>query len=250
MAGSKKVSFKNSNGLNLVGILHNPENKTDSAVIIAHGFTSNKDYPRHIKTADALASKGIAAFRMDFGGSGESDGREITIASELDDLESAIKYMKNLGYENMGLLGESLGGLISLKAYSDDIKAIILWAPVTRIRQTLQLTDLEKKSLEDKGYFIRVKDGKDFKIPQEYINERLNVDKESVLREVKIPVLIIHGTEDKTIPISDSEDAIGFLPHGSSLDVIKGWGHGEVEMEKQMDVIIPKTVDWFKDHLL
>ena len=250
MTEIKKISFKNSNGLNLVGILHNPENKTGSAVIIAHGFTSNKDYPRHVKTAEALASKGIAVFRMDFGGSGESDGREITIAGELDELKSAIKYMKNLGYKNIGLLGESLGGLVSLKAYSDDIKAIVLWAPVTHIRQTLQLTDLEKKSLEDRGYFTIAKDGKDFKIPQEYINERLNVDKESVLREVKIPVLIIHGTEDKTIPISDSEDAIGFLPHGSSLDVIKGWGHGEIEMERQMDVIIPKTIDWFKGHLL
>jgi hypothetical protein len=44
--------------------------------------------------ASALQKGGITAFRIDFGGSGESEEREITIKAEIDDLLSAVKLLK------------------------------------------------------------------------------------------------------------------------------------------------------------
>ena len=64
----EKINFKSSRGLNLVGELHIPENKTGSIVIISHGFAARKDRERLIKMADALSNKSISALRFDFSG--------------------------------------------------------------------------------------------------------------------------------------------------------------------------------------
>lgn len=245
----QRVNFQNSEGLDLVGALHEPTGSTKSAVVIAHGFASNKDRARHKQLAEALANEEIAAFRIDFGGSGESDDREITIAAQVDDLQSAINYLKSQGYEHIGVLGESLGGITALLAHNSDVQAMVLWAPVTKARWTTKMGDEQKKSLEEKGYFIKVKDNKQFKIPQAYIDERENLDREGVLSKVTIPVMIVHGTADKTIPIKDSEEAMELLPKGSVLERIENWEHGDHRMDEDMHIIIPKTVDWFKQHL-
>lgn len=245
----EKISFKNSEGLNLIGLLHTPAKPADAVVVICHGFTSNKDRPRHQKLADALAKEGIAAFRFDFGASGESGDREITVHAEVDDLKSAIACMRERGYRRIGLMGESLGGLVALEAYDDGIKAVAFWAPVTKSLNSNILSEEQTKSLEENGYYIREKDGKRFKIPREYREERLNVDRASLLGNVKIPVLIVHGTADVALPIADSEEAIKLLPEGSRLEAIEEWEHGDVKMEEQMDVIVPKTAAWFKEHL-
>lgn len=41
-----KITFQNSEGLSLAGVLYTPDGKTGFAVVIAHGFTSNKDRKR------------------------------------------------------------------------------------------------------------------------------------------------------------------------------------------------------------
>ena len=61
--------------------------------------------------------------------------------------------------------------------------------------------------------------------------------------------MIVHGTADDLIPIKDSEEAVELLPAGSKLEVIDNWEHGDHKMDESMDIIIPKTVHWFKKHL-
>jgi alpha-beta hydrolase superfamily lysophospholipase len=211
----EQLTFKNPNDLKLSGVLHAPGRDTDSVVIIAHGFCSNKTRKRYIKLANALTNAGIAALRFDFGGSGESDEREVTIESEVHDLKSAIAQMRREGYENIGLLGESLGGIVSLKAYGNDIDAMVLWAPVTKSQEPAQLHDEEQEGkLEQKGYIIKHKDGTDFKIPQQYFDERMNVDREALFKNIDISALSIHGNEDEHIPMGHSEEALEYLPKG------------------------------------
>ncbi len=245
----EKVKFKNSAGDDLVGALHTSKD-SKKAVIIAHGFTSNKDRPRHVQLAKALSGNGITAFRLDFGGSGESGDREITIRAEIDDLLSAIKLLKDKGYSKIGVLGESLGGIVALKAYNSDVKAMVLWAPVTKaVDQYKRLTPEQKEQVEKWGYFTRDKNNKEFRIPKEYLGERRDLDTGSVLSRVKIPVMIVHGTADEDIPIGNSKEAIRLLPKGSKLEVINNWEHGDHKMDESMDVIIPKTFGWFEKHL-
>lgn len=243
----EKITFQNSKKLNLAGALHTPSKPTKTAVIIAHGFASNKDRDRHIQLAGSLAGAGMAAFRIDFGGSGESGDREITIAAQIDDLQSAVRYLKEQGHEHIGVLGESLGGITALQAYNKDIDAMVLWAPVTKSKKPSELKDNEReKELEQNGYIIKYKDGTEFKIPQQYFDERMNVDRDTLFEGINIPVLIIQGDNDEYIPVTHSEEAIEYLPEGSSLEVVEGADH---KMDEYMDVVVPKTVKWFKNNL-
>jgi len=246
----RKITFKNSEGLSLVGSLHQSVNGGKSkAVIIAHGFASNKDRERHIKLANALSESGITALRFDFAGSGESDNREIIIGAQVDDLRSAISYIHDDGYKDIGVLGESLGGITALLAINKDIRAMVLWAPVTKASSPSGLSASDEQSLKEKGYYIEQKDGKGFKIPKQYIEGRREINREEVLGKIKIPVLIVHGTADTEIPIKDSEEAIEFLPAGSRLEAIENLEHGDHRMDADMDIIIPITLKWFQKHL-
>ncbi|MAH42743.1 alpha/beta hydrolase, partial [archaeon] len=69
----KKLTFQNSKGDKLVGILSDSGSKT--IVIMCHGFTSSKESGTYINLEKMLNEKGIATFRFDFYGHGESDGK-------------------------------------------------------------------------------------------------------------------------------------------------------------------------------
>lgn len=246
----QKISFTNSKHDQLAGVLHTPNKATHQIVIIAHGFTSNKDRPRHIKLATALAEAGIAAFRFDFGGSGDSQDRPITIEAQIDDLRSTITMLQRKDYQHFGVMGESLGGLVTLSAFTPDIQAMVLWAPVTTaIDKFSQLTPQQQTGLDYQGVYYQEKDGQKFTIPRQYLIERAKVNPQKIFKKITIPVMIVHGTADQTIPLAQSEEAITLLPKGSKLEAVENWEHGDDEMEEQMDTIIPLTVNWFTNHL-
>lgn len=245
----EKVTFQNSKGLDLVGALHKPDEKTDSIVIISHGSTSNKDRKKLVDAATEYSKNGIAALRFDFGGSGDSYDSEITVSGQIEDLKAAIEYVQDAGYSNIGLQGDSLGGLVSILNYAPEIKAMVLWAPVTSKKVPTPLTDENaRKELEEKGYITinKIKDNTTFRLPQQYFDERLAVDQEKILSAVKCPVLIVHGDADELVPVEHSKEAMKYLSSESQLEVISG---GQHKLDKKLEQVIPLSVEWFKKFL-
>ncbi len=244
----QKITFSNSRSLSLSGILHIPKKKTSKLVIIAHGFAANKDRYRFIKLSNRLIDYNIAAFRFDFGGCGSSENRPITLDYQIDDLQSALKYVQSLGYYNLGVVGESLGGLTTLLAYQANMKALVLWAPVTKSKQPsiLRGNDL-RQTLKDQGFIIYHKEGRKFKIPKQYFQERLNINQKQLLSHIHSPTLIIHGDKDNTIPLSHSQEAISLLPlQSNKLIVIHGANH---TFDNYLEKLISFSVSWFQKYL-
>lgn len=242
---SERVVFRNSKGLNLVGILEPV--KTDKIAILAHGFTSGKDRPKFVKTAEALSAVGIASLRFDFAGSGESDNREITVAGQLDDLKSAIDFCRKMGYSKIGLLGSSLGGLICILAYDDKICAMVLLAPVTKAKTPGEFKDpARRKEIEEKGYVILHKDDREFKVGKDYVVQREKINQQEILSKIKCPVLIIHGDNDVEVPLEHSKSAMDYLPPSSRLEIFKGGSH---RLEEDLNRLARLSTDWFKKYL-
>jgi len=242
---SERVEFKNSQGLKLVGILE--PLKTDKIVIMAHGFTSNKNRPKFVRAAEELSKIGIASLRFDFAGSGESDSREITVSGQLADLKAAIDFCRRRGYSKIGLLGSSLGGLVSILAYDDKISTIVLYAPVTKAKTPTAFKDAERrKEIDEKGFVILHKDGHEFKIGKEYVEEREKIDQKAILSKVKCPVLIFHGDVDVEVPLEHSKSAMEYLSPDSKLEIVKDGSH---RLEENLDMLAKITAVWFKEHL-
>ncbi|MCP3715102.1 hypothetical protein [Paraburkholderia sp. CNPSo 3281] len=69
----QKISFENSQGESLAGLLELPD-KPVAYALFAHCFTCGKDLKSASKIARALTEQSIAVLRFDFTGLGNSDG--------------------------------------------------------------------------------------------------------------------------------------------------------------------------------
>lgn len=141
----KKVIL-NVEGQKIVGTLVLPENVSRPPVVLMlHGFTGTRDEWKspHVpeglfgRAAPVLASRGIASLRIDFRGSGESEGlfEDMTVHTEIADALAALDFLaKNneVNQSKMSVLGMSLGGIVTTAVAGrtkHNLKSAVLWNP-------------------------------------------------------------------------------------------------------------------------
>lgn len=107
--------------------------------IVCHGFMAFQDTVRHY--AKLFAELGYASYCFDFcGGSvikGKSDGKttEMSVLTEVKDLEAGMAYVKSLPYTNacdVTLMGCSQGGFVSALVAAkqkEQIEKLVLFYP-------------------------------------------------------------------------------------------------------------------------
>ena len=104
--------------------------------MMCHGFTGNRIEAHFIfvKAARALAQAGIAAFRFDFRGSGESGGRfeDMTVPGEIADARTAVQVLARqprMDRARIGILGLSLGGMVAANTAAREpaVRSLALW---------------------------------------------------------------------------------------------------------------------------
>lgn len=124
----EEVKFKSKkDGFYLSGILTSPRDKEDYPVVIlvsgSGAHDRNEELFGHkpfLLLSDYLTSRGIGVFRYDDRGVGESEGvyKGSTTEDFSYDLIGAIEKIREMGYEKVGVLGHSEGGLVTNIAYS------------------------------------------------------------------------------------------------------------------------------------
>ncbi len=176
----QKVYFQNSKGSKLCEILSILNNdKTKPIVILVHGFSSNKNTKNFILLRHLLENKGISTFRFDIYGHGESEGKleNITISEGVDDVFQSINYLKQQGYNKIGLVGSSFGGISSLiaSAKTNDLFVLALKSPVSNYEEFYKkaTTFEEIKDWQKKGYTYRKDDGNGLKINYSFYKEQI-----------------------------------------------------------------------------
>jgi len=231
-----KVSFI-SEGLRISGVLHLPEKKDPPCVIASHGLLSSKDSEKYIALGEQISKEGMAMLRFDFRGIGESEGRieDDTISRRIADLGSAIDFIKShydLGNQ-IGLIGSSLGGFVSLIEASIDkkIKAVVVWAT------PLHLDDLGSK-----------KQGEDYPLPPEAFFEDLPRHRLIPLLHKVSNCLVIHGEEDELVPVDQALGIFYNLGVPKEMHMIGGADH-RLTNPSHRQRAIELSVDWFKKYL-
>ena len=94
----KKITFKNAAGHELSARLNLPvDGRPVAYAVFAHCFTCSKNIKAIANISRALAREGIAVFRFDFTGLGESDGdfADTNFSSNVDDLVTAAEFLKS-----------------------------------------------------------------------------------------------------------------------------------------------------------
>jgi pimeloyl-ACP methyl ester carboxylesterase len=238
----EKIYFSNSKGNKICGILSNPTSELSASVIIlCHGFITSKDNYTNTKLEQIFNKQKITTFRFDFFGHGESEGNfeNITISEAVDDILNAIKYLKDKGFSKIGLVGSSFGGTASINAASktNELFVWVLKCPVSNyLERELQKPKEETEAWKNKG-FVYKNNGK--KLNYSFFEDIKNNDGYEAAKKIKIPTLIVHGDEDKTVSVEQSKKTTSLIEN-CKLEIIDGAGHkfnNPGEFEKMLDLI-------------
>lgn len=249
----EQVTFTNSRNLKLVGNLY--ATNSESIVIFAHGFLSDKNSRgRFPRLAKALNESGYNVLTFDFSGCGESDDDTLSVSNRIDDLNSAIKFVKAKGYTKVGLYGHSLGTLICLKCYNHDIETIVLSGALTdsmKYDWNDVFTKEQIKELNEKGYLTEYypkEVRKKILVHKQILMDFDLINQKELLKNVNCPVLIIHGDneEEEILLCERSKKAMTLLSSDSKLEIIHGATHSFFE---HYETLIDLTRDWFLNHL-
>jgi len=242
------------------GMLHRPPGFSSAqrhpAVIMCHGFTGTRVEPHRIlvKAARQLASQGIVTLRFDFWGSGESDGDfvDVTPETEIEDALAVVDWLRaqaGIDRTRLGLLGFSLGGLVAscTAARAEKIKALCLWAATAHMGRRLQerLTPEAKASLEEQGFY----DMSGTCVGRDFFEVALRTNPLKELQAYTGAALLIHGTADGSVPISEIYEYADALKNNEpKLHILEEADHTFNRMSWEADVI-ETTVSWFKKSL-
>ncbi len=227
-----KIFFENSQGTRLCGILSNPTNdKRKPIVIMCHGFSTSKDSRTYVRLEEILNDKEISTFRFDFYAHGESEGKfeEITTSEAVDDVQNAIEFLKKSGYEKIGLMGSSFGGLASIliASRSDDLFLLALKSPVSDYISMAHTRRSEEEinDWKNKGYIeLNSNIEERRRLNYSFYEDADQMDAYEAARKIKIPALIVHGDEDETVPVEQSIKTARLIEN-CRLEIIKGCDH-------------------------
>ena len=247
------VVIRNKERQKLVGTLSYPEGKDPCpGVVLCHGFTANKDLHFFPELAAALTRSGIAVLRFDCHACGRSEGDiHPTYKTMIEDLRAAISYLKDQErITKIGVAGHSMGGTSAIMAAAEDpeILATVTYAAVANTAQSAE-TKREKFTLRDEGtYSLRVeKLGRDFTFTEDWFSDAKALKPLEAVTKSPAPLLIIHGTEDKKIPMEEAKQLFLAAKLPKSIKMIEGADH---VFSDHHDPLIASTARFFKEHLL
>jgi pimeloyl-ACP methyl ester carboxylesterase len=199
------------------------------AFVLAHGFTFNWQKRDTWRIARRLnRSGGVVAF--DFRGHGRSGGVSTLGDREIADLDVAIRYARELGYERVVTVGFSMGASIVLRhagllGGEDAVVSVsgpgrwyyrgtrpmrkVHWAVEHRIGRLVARRFLN----------TRISDGRWDPIPVPPADAAAKV--------APTPLLIVHGDSDIYFPADHAEQLFEAAHQPKELWIVPGFGHAE-----------------------
>jgi len=234
----EKVYFKDREGINLCGMISNPTlDKTKPIIILCHGFASSKDSRTWKGLEEILNKNNVSTFRFDFLGHGESEGNfeDITVSKSIEEVLSAISFIKKEGYNKIGLIGGSFGGLASIVAASrsNDLFALALKSPVSIFGETMDYgkwREIKKEAKENGHTFYINSKGEKLRLNYPFFEDAEKVNGYKFAKKIKIPTLIVHGDIDRAVKIEQSKKTAELIQN-CRLEIIKGADHSYTAFE-------------------
>ena len=231
-----EADFQTTRGsLKIGGKLYLPkelEKYSKSAAIFCTGLDASwKDTEVY---ARAAAKQGIVSCCFDFcgGPSGaslsEGNKSDNTILTEVQDLTAvyaAIKAREDIDSGKIFLMGGSQGGLVAALYAADhpaDVLALGLMFPAFNLPEIVRQYAGLLGGVENLPESVTVQGHTIYK---KYAVDAYGIYPFDVIGKYEGPVLIMHGTQDTTVPIANSQQAVKVYKN-AELVVLDGQGHG------------------------
>jgi len=219
---SKKVFFKNADGLKLAAYLDFPiDGKPRAYALFAHGFTLTKHLKATTHINRALAAKGIAVLRFDFTGLAESEGdfADTNFSSNVSDIVSAARFLEEEYEAPKILIGHSLGGAAMFVAASDipSAKAISTIGAPCDPSHIAHIFKGREDELNEKGELEISIAGRSFKLKKQFLHDVQEAQTCAAIHDLKRALLIFHSPLDEIVDIKHAQRIYESARHPKSF---------------------------------
>lgn len=256
-----------SEDLTISGIMNVPKGGGPFPVLILnHGYINPDVYTvgRGLKREqDYFARNGYVVIHPDYRNHGDSDNTEDPgLNFDLDystDVINAIKAvqksdLKFFDKNNIGMLGHSMGGGVALNiatAHPELIDVLSLYAPVSGY----EWKNFRRWTLRDEGEVTSETSSEAKLVLNEYGTPSSspkfwrNVSPINFVEKIDEPVILQHGTGDKSVPIEWSKELNQALKKkGKDINFYTYEG-GRHEFGPYWDKFMKRNLDFFNKHL-
>jgi pimeloyl-ACP methyl ester carboxylesterase len=198
-------------------------------VIFIHGFKGYKDWGTYNLMADFFAMNGFNFLKFNL----SHNGTNLANPTEFVDLEAFAKNNLSIELDDIGTVidnlfsGKSLvnkpdlnkvylighsrgGGLAILKAFEDErVKKVVTWASIPNLESILPIKHLEEWKKNGVLYIensrTKQKMPLNYQLIEDYENNKQRLDIQNAAKNLKKPLLMVHGKKDKTVPFSSAQ---------------------------------------------
>jgi pimeloyl-ACP methyl ester carboxylesterase len=226
-----------------------PVNQIKKPVIIfLHGFKGFKDWGYFPISNRKLAYCNSVVAGLNFSHNGvtpenpedfvdlEAFGSN-NYSKELEDIAKLLEELpkvvppEEVNWDDVSIVGHSRGGAIALIAALEYpiFKKAVTWASVSRLDFSyLSPEEIEEWRKTGVRYIYNQRTGQQmplyFQLYEDYMQNQARFNLEERLKELNKPVLLIHGTEDESVPFANAERLKSWLPN-ATLIPIEGANH-------------------------
>ncbi|MFK3734133.1 alpha/beta hydrolase [Streptomyces sp. NPDC088090] len=236
-SGSRRANLRTEDGVRVEALYEPfPAPATDTAVVVAHGFTGSLGRPAVRRAAAALGRHAAAVVTFSFRGHGGSGGLSTLGDREVLDLAAAVRWAREQGHARVATVGFSMGGSVVLRQAALDratpagpdavaaVSAPARWyyrgtAPMRRLHW--MVTSPAGRLVGRYGLRTRVDARPWDPVPLPPF--------EAVPLIAPVPLLLVHGDRDAYFPLDHPRMLAAAVPDGAPAELWlePGMGHAE-----------------------
>jgi pimeloyl-ACP methyl ester carboxylesterase len=228
----ESLTFHDRQDHRVAAILSAPDRPTTRLALLCHGFLSGKNSTTNKTLTRLLNERGIATFRFDFFGQGDSDGpfEALTTTLAVHQAHAALNLVTAKGYGRIGLVGSSFGGLVAIltTAQRGDIVCLALKCPVVDFAEELRLTfgPEELARWQATNTIQNIMGGPDrVRLQYDFYEDCLKQIAYTPAEHITVPTLIVQGEQDECVPLHQSKRLYDALRGPKKLDLLPNADH-------------------------
>jgi uncharacterized protein len=209
-------------------------------VVIVHGFSASSQCPNVEGIAEALLADGLDVITYDARGHGTSGGESTLGDAEQHDVSAAVALAREQS-NCVVLVGASMGAIAALRyaAGDPDLAGLVtvscpsLWRLPKNVRGILAAAMTRTgpgRRLTSRLVGVRV------------ANRWTNPEPPlALVPRLRVPFAIVHGTEDRFIPVRDAVELHEAATGPTRIDIVPGLGHA---FEAPSVAAVRESVAW------
>ena len=249
-----------------------PSDFSGKLVLFVHGFMGFKDWGCWNILMDRFVSEGIGFCKFNLTHNGTSIDQPLEFANpdafgensyfkELQDVNSMIEVVKRNVPEmkELFLMGHSRGGgMVLLAGSNSSVTGVVSLAGISHIEDRFPKGQ-EHDKWKEKGvrYVHNSRTGQDLPLYyiqfEEFIQHKNELNIEQACRDLKKPLLLIHGDQDTSVSINEGYALADYS--GQQLHVIREADHvfgskhpwDKVELPEQLEEVFQLVMAFIRD---